>query len=63
MLISLLTLCGCSENYPRVTIDPSAFGNLIRIDIAGAAKFNRFERFDDENAVKIVIYFDKEVKK
>ena len=59
MALMPLFLSGCGEDYPRINIVNSPWSSVISLDIANRSTFNHFERFDDENETKIILYFNK----
>ena len=60
--LMLLFLSGCAEDYPRIKIMNTPWSSVISLDLGNCSTFNHFERFDDENETKIVLYFDKKEK-
>lgn len=59
-----LCFAGCADDYPTVSINPKPFDNIIEIDLGNKQlKFNTFERIDDEEGTKLILYFDKASEK
>lgn len=58
----IMSLSGCKDNYPSIKIDQSPMASIVEIDLGNGSKFRTFERFDDENETKLVLYFDKNDK-
>ena len=61
--LMLLFLSGCGEDYPKIKIMSSQWSSVIFLDVANRSTFDHYERFDDENETKIIIYFNKKKEK